>query len=146
MKKLTNLNELQAVFAQVPDEAIAFLKSADGSTEDGRREFGENCYINVMSYMSKTEAKLMEAHDVYADVQYIIAGEEKMLYTPRAPLTVEIPYNPDKDCAKYTYTTADEVICRAGEAVIFYPEDGHLPNLAVGESAFVKKAVVKVKL
>ncbi len=146
MKKLTDLSEIKALFAQVPEEAIAFLKGASASTENGRYEFGEACYINVMSYMSKPEDGLMEAHNAYVDVQYVIDGEEKLLYTPREPLEPETPYNADKDCAMYYYDTAEQVICKTGDAVVFYPADGHLPCRAVGAPAFVKKAVMKVKL
>lgn len=144
MIKLSNFADIQKYF-NVPDEAIAFLKSLTADSANGKYPFTDDCFVNVMNCDTKTEMASMEAHDNFVDVQCVIEGEEKILYTDRAGLTVVTPYNPDKDVLFYSFEQADEVIYRAGEAVVLYPADAHLPGRAANEPITIKKAVMKVR-
>ena len=145
MKKLKIGYEIKDVFPEIPDDAIEFLLSVNEDTEPGKRYFGEVCFVNVINANTRTEHKPMEAHENYIDVQCLITGEEKILYADKFTLAEHKPYNPETDCAFYSFDQYDEVIYGAGEAVVLYTKEAHLPGLAVSEPIPCKKAVLKVK-
>ena len=44
----------------------------------------------------------------------------------------------------FDFTDADEVCYRAGEGIVLYPHEAHLPGRAVQNEMAIKKAVVKL--
>lgn len=146
MIKITNLKDLQTYFPSVSDEAIEFLKNLTEQTENGKYPFGVDVFVNVQSVQTKTdESGMMEAHDVFVDFQYMVKGEEKIIYAPKKGLAVGEEYNEAKDRAFYRWEKGEAVTYTDGEGVVLYPEEAHLPGLAVNESKLVKKAVVKIR-
>lgn len=143
MIKITNYQDLKKYF-NVPDAALAFLGAISESTDNGRYPFGADCFINVMDCTTREELGDMEAHDVYVDVQCLITGEERIYYTDRVPLTVTKPMNADKDVGFFAYVPSPYVDYKAGECVVFYPEEAHLPGRAVSTPVTAKKAVMKL--
>ena len=142
MIKITKLDELTAYF-DIPSEALAFAKNASLDTECKRYDFGDDCYVNVQEVVTKPETPLMEAHEKFIDVQYLIDGEEKIFYTPKEGLPIQRPYSEGGAAALYDFgASSDEVIYKAGEAVILYPAEAHLPNRTVNESIKIKKAIM----
>ncbi len=146
MKKLTDVQALHSLYS-VPAEATAFLSTVSEATPNGKYEFGDACYVAVMSYVAKTltTEMQMEAHERYIDVQYLATGEERILYTDKSELAEAIPYDAQKDVAFYDYDVAEEVRLKAGEAVILDTDEAHLPSLAIDTPVSVKKAVLKLK-
>ena len=107
---------------------------------------GDALFAMVQEYDSKTEAK-MEVHDKYIDLQFIVFGEEKMLWAPREELAVITPFPDGKDTEILEEGSRPAtLILRAGEFAIFYPTDAHKPGLAVDAPAPVKKIVLKIKV
>ena len=146
MIKLQAIDDLNKYF-EIPSEAIEFLKGASVDTENKRYEFGEFCYINVQLCDTKLDTPLMEAHERYADIQFLIDGEEKIYYTKKADLGIIKPYSEGADAALYVFDDGSEAVTyKSGEAVILYPEEAHLPNRAPAESKSIKKAVIKVNM
>ena len=146
MIKITSIDEIKKYF-NVPEEAIDFIKGATVDTENKRYEFGEKCFINVQNVSTACETPLMEAHEIFVDVQYLISGEERIYYVPKAGLNIQTPYSEKGDGALYDFDEKSESVCyKSGEAIILYPEDAHLPNRAVNEPMPIKKAVVKVAM
>ena len=144
MIKITNIEEIKKYF-NIPEEAVEFVKGATVDTENKRYDFGEKCFINVQNVSTACETPLMEAHEIFVDVQYLISGEEKIFYTAKEGLPVQRPYSEKGDGALYDFDENSESVCyKAGEAVVLYPEEAHLPNRAVGEPMAIKKAVIKV--
>ena len=91
------------------------------------------------------EAKY-EAHENYTDIQYVIDGTEVMTYAPVESLKPDGEYNVEKDVIKFDNANSGlQVICNAGDFMIFFPWDGHKPKAANGVPSFVKKVVVKIK-
>lgn len=107
---------------------------------------GDTLFALVQAYDSKTEAK-MEVHDKYIDLQYIVSGEEKMLWADRSTLDIITPFPEGKDVA---YVTEGDRPCaitfREGEFAIFYPTDAHKPGLATHTPTPVEKIVIKIKV
>ncbi len=143
MIKITNYQDLKQYF-NVPDAALAFLAAISEKTENGKYPFGADCFINVMDCTTREEQGDMEAHDIYVDVQCLVTGEERIYYTDRAPLTVTKPMNEEKDVGFFAYVPSPCVDYKAGECVVLYPEEAHLPGRAVSTSTTVKKAVMKL--
>ncbi|WP_438479652.1 YhcH/YjgK/YiaL family protein [Oleiharenicola lentus] len=86
-----------------------------------------------------------ESHRNYIDVQVIVEGEELMEVEDIARLTVTQPFIEDRDFIKYAHTDLASVLkVRAGDATIFFPEDGHMPSLQWKGPGVVRKTVVKV--
>ena len=145
MKKIHFIEQVRELF-NVPDEAVDFLKATTVNTPNGRYEFGDGCYVNVMNSEMKmpTDASLMEAHDKYIDVQVLIDGEEKILYADKDGLLLAKAYDPQKDIAFYRFEEAAEVCYQAGEAVVLDTAEAHLPGCCVTQPITVKKAVMKI--
>ena len=55
-------------------------------------------------------------------------------------------YNEEKDIIKYDGPADTYVTCKPGEMAIFFPQDGHMPQLCVDEPEMVKRVVVKVEV
>jgi YhcH/YjgK/YiaL family protein len=87
----------------------------------------------------------MESHRKYIDIQVVWAGEEGMAVIDRTRLTVTEDLTPAQDLIFYRDSEAASLLrFGAGEAAVFYPADAHLPGLAIGAPALVRKVVLKV--
>lgn len=143
MIKITNYQDLKKYF-NVPDAALAFLATISEKTDNGKYPFGADCFINVMNCTTREEFADMEAHDVYVDVQCLIAGEERIYYKNREGLTVTKPMDAAKDVGFFAYSPSEYVDYKAGECVVLYPEEAHLPGRAINAPVIAKKAVMKL--
>ena len=114
------------------------------NTANGRHEFTPDCYVNVMETTTRAELADMEAHDIFVDVQCLIRGEEKILVADKTNLPVTVAYDANKEASFHSFTDAKEVTYKAGECVVLYPVEAHLPGRAVNEPMAIKKAVMKV--
>lgn len=130
--------------------AFQFLKETDLETlEVGKHIIdGEDIFALVQSYNTKPEAQCrFESHRRYIDIQFIVAGVEKMSWLPVDRLHLVEDHFDESDKAKYTESCAgSELLVHEGEFVIFYPEDGHKASIAIDEPCAVKKVVLKVAL
>ncbi|MFA5043466.1 MAG: YhcH/YjgK/YiaL family protein [Kiritimatiellia bacterium] len=126
--------------------ALEYLAKTDFATmTPGRHDLeGNSVYALVQQYITKPmEQGLWEAHRRYIDVQYVAKGIESMGYAPIGNLKETRAYAPKNDYALFA-GTGDFVTARAGTFAIFFPEDAHMPCIAGGTPAPVRKVVVKV--
>ena len=146
MKKLKSFREISE-HVKVPAEAVAFVESICADTPNGKYPFGEGCFVNVMDAPIKPRGELRaEAHDLYIDVQCLIAGDERIYYTDRSRLRAVTEYNPQKDVIFYEYEDAEVVDFTSGECVILDTCEAHHPGCSVnGIASVAKKAVMKVR-
>lgn len=121
-----------------------YLKTHDlNKMECGKHELrGNEVYFNLQEYETKPEQKL-EAHKKYIDIQVIASGEEYMGYTTLDKTTISEEYNEEKD-VMFLNGRVDKVLADNKTFLIFYPEDAHMPALAVNEPKHVKKAIFKI--
>ncbi len=126
---------------------VEFLAQTDvESLAPGKYEIdGKNLYFNVLEYETKAP-NLFEAHDKYADLQYVVKGRERMDYAPRALCKAETEYDEVKDVFKLSAEEFIPISVKAGEFAIFFPDDVHRPNVTDGEVTSNKKLVFKIKL
>ncbi|MEI7729987.1 MAG: YhcH/YjgK/YiaL family protein [Verrucomicrobiota bacterium] len=132
------------------EKAFHYLETVSPDTPLGRYDLeGEELFAMVSAYPTRSADQFkFEAHRRYADVQFIVAGRERILWVPLASLpTVTEAYNAEKDilfCAPPT--SHIPLNMAAGQFAVFFPEDGHAPGLEWGGIGEVLKVVLKVRV
>lgn len=120
--------------------------AAVGVGETVRVELSGGAFALEQAYTTKPRAEgFFESHRKYIDVQLIVAGEELMQVEDVARLVVDAPYVAERDLTKYADAAiSSHLAMRAGDAAVFFPEDGHMPSLQWRGPVLVRKSVVKV--
>lgn len=128
--------------------AFDFLDSITSSAVEKKYEIqGDEIYAIIASYNTREPHKF-EAHREYVDIQCLLEGQEIIESTALNGLTVEIPYDSEKDVEFYVKTDSCRIISHLipGIFTAFFLHDAHMPGISVGVSPeFVKKVVVKIK-
>lgn len=112
----------------------------------GRHEIdGANMYALVQEYNTKLkeEAK-WEAHRRYIDLQYVVQGAEGIGYANIHHLK-QGEYDEAKDFLPL-FGEGIQVDLNSGYFVLLFPEDAHMPGLAIGAPAPLRKIVLKIAL
>ena len=129
------------------DAAFEYLENTDlFNLPCGKYEIlSDEVFAIVQEYMTKEEGDL-EAHKIYADLQFIIKGEEKIGFSKLDDVvSVKIPYNREKDICFFNGNYS-KLLLRQGDFAVFFPHDAHAPSLAMHDCCYVKKVVIKIKL
>ena len=139
-----------ALFHRLGDgiaRALRYLSDAKLSVvTPGRYEVdGNRIVATVSDYPTKLrEHGVWEAHRQHIDVQCVQNGEERVGYAPLASLSAG-PYDPERDVL-FAEGDGDFVLLRPGRFVILYPQDAHMPGIAVNQTQPVRKIVIKVAI
>ena len=112
----------------------------------GRYEIdGENMYALVQQYDTKLkEQALWEAHRRYIDLQFVVQGVEGIGYADIIHLQ-QGGYDPARDFLPL-HGDGDLVTVRSGGFVLLFPQDAHMPGIAIGSPAPVRKVVIKIAI
>lgn len=133
-----------------PDIVVGldFLKQVQPDTDVGVYQINPRVKTIVSEYETKTVNECgYEAHRKNIDIQYLLLGEERIDCLPIESLEETKPYSEENDAAFYTTDLRpQEMILGDGYFAIFFPQDGHMPQLSVDEPTMVKKIVVKVEI
>lgn len=121
-----------------------FLKNNDlTKLECGKHKLrGDEVFFNLQEYETKPTQKL-EAHKKYIDIQVVAIGEEYMGYTNIDNTSLSESYDNERD-VMFLNGNVDKLLATNKNFLIFYPEDAHMPALAVKEPKKVKKAIFKI--
>lgn len=130
--------------------AFEYLQSLTGfPKEEGKLEINDLVFANIDRYQTKpvTECR-MEAHRDYIDIQILFSGREIIAWHPVTDLSKDTPYDPEKDVAffKFPDEAAGTAVLQHGIFMLLYPEDGHMPQIAIDSPEPVEKIVMKVKV
>ncbi len=129
-------------------KALAFLSRDDLETlELGRHEIdGDEVFANVQELTTTRPAeKNYEAHRRYADIHYVISGEELMGVAPVSECEPVGEFSEADDFGLYTPGDREGwVTLRAGDIAVTPPSDAHKPGCCPGEPAPLRKICVKV--
>ncbi|GFM35834.1 YhcH/YjgK/YiaL family protein [Desulfovibrio psychrotolerans] len=126
------------------EKAFAFLEGVSPDIPAGRYAIaGDDIFAEVAEYVPVPGGtKPYEAHRVYMDLQYLLAGREWLLNAPLDTLRLRQPYNAERDFALYEVPAQESarVPLGGGMFAALYPHDGHCPGIArhgglVGEPA-----------
>ena len=110
----------------------------------GKHEIdGANLYALVQEYNTKLkEQGTWEAHRRYIDLQYVVQGAEGFGYTNIHHLQ-QGEYDASKDFLPLQ-GEGDLITVKSGSFILLMPEDAHMPGMAIGEPAPVRKIVIKI--
>jgi YhcH/YjgK/YiaL family protein len=127
---------------------LEFLKNTNLSAlEIGRHDIStDQVFALVSEYNSKKpEDCRLEAHQIYADIQYIVSGRELIGFETLKNQPKLTEYNPEKDIVFYS-GEGIPVLLESGMFAVFFPQDVHRPCIQYENSEKVKKVVIKVKV
>lgn len=147
-----NISNLELYKGLLPDiyEGIKFLKEADANIANGVYQINPQVKAIVSEYETKVENEYgYEAHKQYIDIQCVLKGEERVACLPIECMRETKPYNNEKDAAFYSTVLklqTSYLSLYPGYFAIFFPQDGHMPQLCADEPRMVKKIVVKVEI
>ena len=129
------------------DRGIAYLRDMDPQTvECGTYQIeGQNLFVNVFETQTRSEAP-WEAHRQYADIHFLLCGEEKIGVAPIETFLAAEPYDEAHDIVFGTTACGDYLTMRSGEYLILMPDMAHAPAVAPGSPMMIKKCVMKVKM
>lgn len=147
--KIDNIKLYQGLSPEIY-EGLVFLKNADPENANGVCQIKPRVKAIVSEYKTKTVNEYgYEAHKRFIDIQCVLKGEEKVSCLPIERLKETKPYSEEMDAAFYTDDINLQSSCLSllpGYFAIFFPQDGHMPQLCVDEPQLVKKVVVKVEI
>lgn len=131
--------------------ALEYLEKNDLKVFDNGRYdiLGDDVYVNVQDYTSKPETQgKWEAHKKYIDIQFIIKGTERIGVGEIDNYQTTEAYDESKDLEflavandNYQFINMNE-----NDFIILYPQDVHMPQIAMNTPSYVKKAVVKISI
>ena len=130
------------------DLALDYIESARLPLENGTTLLEHGVKAMVSEYETRlVNEKGYEAHRLYADIQFLLSGKEVVRCKPLEQVTETIPYNPDKDAARYADCPGADMVIGDGYFLVVFPDDAHEPCLALdGKPVPVKKIVMKVPM
>lgn len=129
-------------------EGLKFLCEADANIDNGVYQINPHVKAIVSEYETKLENEYgYEAHRKNIDIQYLLSGEERIACLPIERLKETKAYNEENDAAFYEANIKPlEMIIGEGYFAIFFPQDGHMPQLCIDKPMSVKKVVIKVEI
>ena len=145
------LNNIAFYKGLSPDiyEGLKFLQQLNPDIAVGTYQLSPNVKAIVSEYTTKeVNENGYEAHRKNIDIQYLLKGTEKIAYIPVEELLEMKPYSEETDAAFYNAVSdfsPSTFDLRPGYYAIFFPQDGHMPQLCVNEPEKVKKVVIKVQ-
>ena len=131
--------------------ALEYLEKNDLKVFDNGRYdiLGDDVYVNVQDYTSRPETQgKWEAHKKYIDIQFMIKGTERIGVGEIDNYQTTETYDESKDLEflavandNYQFINMNE-----NDFIILYPQDVHMPQIAMNTPSYVKKAVVKISI
>ncbi len=127
------------------EAVMYFLANTDiSSLPAGRTELGGGIYVNVNRYEPK-ETGGWEAHRNYIDLQYMVSGDEDMMFVSLADAEEPTPYAPDTDVCLFGGAKGGRAIGMSftgGDFALFFPGDVHMPGLKNEKTAGINRKLV----
>ncbi|MDR1508480.1 MAG: YhcH/YjgK/YiaL family protein [Synergistaceae bacterium] len=131
------------------EQAFKFLENVDAKVlKSGRIDITDGLYASVQMYNTiPREQCLLESHKKYADIQYVVKGEEVIGFSHLGQNYPEPVGNFDeaKDLAYYKGESL-WIPLREGYYCVLFPDDLHAPKGTLENSKNVIKIVFKVLL
>lgn len=112
----------------------------------GIYELSDNSFVMINTYMTKDVSEcFIECHKKFIDVQVILSGCEKIGIINKQECS-ENSYDEEKDFQKLV-GEVDYITLKEGYFAIFFPHDGHMPQVKINHNpGEVKKAVFKISV
>lgn len=147
--KIKNANQYKALSANMK-KALEYLETTDFSKLDAGKYpiDGDNVYAMVQCPTTKLKADAKwEGHKNYADIQYVVAGDEIIGVQAADEMIVETPYNETKDILFFAENGKGvDLMMKPGYFTVLFPSDAHMPLVCTDLPTAEKKVVVKFKV
>lgn len=147
------LNDFEAMGLVALGEAtvrsVAWIRSLPTEIREGRYDLDQDgLHAVVMRYNTGGAAESrFETHRRHVDLQYTLAGAEKIDWEPRDDLVDDGSYDPEKDVLfHHPGVVRASVVNAAGLFSIFTPVDAHRPKIRALDFDQVFKLVVKIPI
>lgn len=145
-----NLNNID-LYKGLSDDiyvGLEFLKKVDPSIAKGVYQLNPRLKAIVSEYETKTcNNYVYETHKRFIDIQYTLKGLERIACLPVEKLEGLKAYSEDSDAALYVANSKpQEMVIGDGFFAVFFPQDGHMPQICVDTPSLVKKVVIKVEI
>lgn len=107
---------------------------------------GNRCFVNVSDAKTKSpDQVLIESHQKYIDLQYMVTGAELMGLIPKTDAKEVKPYNPEKDNANYTGDKVKYYTLSGKSFFLLFPGELHKASIwTSGKETTGRKVVVKI--
>jgi YhcH/YjgK/YiaL family protein len=112
----------------------------------GKHEIeGDKLFAIVDEYVTRPfERTKFESHRVYGDIQFVVTGTEGIDVCGTELLQVTEAYDEKRDVGFFASPdSASRLVLRANDFAVFFPSDGHRPQIALADPLPVRKIVVK---
>lgn len=143
--KLSELGNYGPAFAK----AVEIIRNCSPETPCGRIDVdGDDIFASVAEYRTKSPGEsIFESHREYIDVQACITGAEEMHFLNIADCDViREDFANDYIGQMPKAGWYGSVVVHPGDAVVFFPQDAHRPQMrACHGPEHVKKVVVKIR-
>ncbi|QJB57334.1 YhcH/YjgK/YiaL family protein [Pseudodesulfovibrio sp. zrk46] len=124
--------------------AFAFLRRPNlADLPEGKHEVdGVNVWAVVAKGIGRKPGEaLIETHDDYLDVQFVLKGVDNIGWKARKDLGPVVEARPATDVAFYADTPSSWSQVGPGSFGIYFPNDGHLPMIS---DEWLHKVIMKV--
>ena len=140
---------LYACISEKISQALDYLTTVDPDDFGvDRVELGSSGMVALhQQYTTGSDAdRQYENHTEHIDVQFVVSGTETIRVTDVRDLAVTTAYDPSNDVTLYGLADGTDVRLIAGDFVILFPHDAHIPQLQTVSPADVDKIVVKIRV
>lgn len=142
--------EEEEAFVPVIRQAINYFRTTNFTNiETGKYEIqGDDIFVMIQNPTTMTQSEQkMEGHEKYVDVQFLIEGEEEIIYVSRKSedTIISEDYIENKDIAFYNQVGHEIAVSLIpGMFVVLFPSDLHRPVCSRAGGTKIKKAVMKI--
>lgn len=143
---IKNINKYLGISHNL-DAAIEVISKLDMDTIPFGKVSMDDGKVTYRCGMEKTRSELgvkFEAHRKYIDIHICVTGQERIRLANIYSLRQIEEYDEKSDMAWFEGNGEWDVTIHAGEFLICFEEDAHMPLLDHGERAEFKKIMVKV--
>lgn len=132
-------------------QSFEFLESLTPAAEDSNfiPIQGEDIFARIMTYPTRpAEEGLIEAHNVYIDIQMSLSGSESIDVFARSGLDISVPYDAEKEFLLFHPNRPPLATVRnePGIFTVLFADDAHRAQMLVsGQPETVKKVVIKLR-
>lgn len=134
---------MSPVFEEALEFMASLMEKPNGHYE---LEGKPSVFANIMELDSlPREGRQFEFHRRYADVHFVLEGQEVLEWESLDRLTPAVPYDEKKDIG-FVEGKGQPVILEPGMFCVTLPTDAHKPSGCLETPAHLKKMVLKIPM
>jgi biofilm protein TabA len=144
---ITHWDEEKHFYPQAFNHAIDYIKGIDlASISAGKHTIDGELMFALVQEPLTGDTPYLESHETYIDLQYLVAGEEKIGFYRAVKEFEVVDHMPEaKDITFYRHDEIETaIILQPGMFAIFFPNDLHRPCCSATAGMKIKKIVIKI--